>query len=880
MLSRKWLIVLSLVTVFSMVLAACGTPETTVVEKTVEVEVPGETIVETVEVEVPGETVVETVVVEVTPTPQPTTRTGGWLDSITMVQIAPDAVVTQLQANEIDIYASALGRATDFKSAQDAGLTTSQNVGGSYELTFNPVGPVFETTGELNPFAVPAIREAMNMLIDRNYIVQEIYGGLAIPRTLAIVGAFPDYATFVSKARELEAKYAYNLEKADELITAEMEKLGATKDAGGKYSFNGNPVKIYFLIRSDGDGTRKPIGDYVSNQLETIGFAVDRQYKTSPEASPIWIGGDPADGLWHIYTGGWITTAISRDQGNNFLFYYSPKSAYGFTALWQAYTPRPEFDDCLQKLDRNIFNTLDERATLFTTCLDEALLDSVRVWLVDQKAFSPYNTNVAVTNDLAGGIQASSLFPFTLRFIDENGVAQEGGDMTWAMSAVLNDPWNPIAGSNWVYDSSPQRALLSAGTVADPFTGLAWPLRIESAMITAQEGLPIGKTLDWVGFEFVPSIEVPADAWVDWDATNQVFITAAEKFTETQTAKRKSVVTYPADMFETVKWHDGSPLSAADFVMGMIMRFDPAKPESAIYDESRVGDLDSFLSTFKGMKVTSTSPLTIEFYSDSYALDAELNVADWWPNYGYGEAPWHSIAAGNLAEENGELAYSADKADKAEVEWTSFIDGPSMAILENYLTQAATPAEEGGPVYLPYAPTMSQFVTQEEAVARYANLAKWYNLNNHFWVGTGPYYLDKVSSVEKILTLRYNEMYPDLATRWLTFSEPKIAVAEVSGPTEVVIGEEAKFDVTVTFKDEPYPAAEITSVKFLVFDATGVLVADGLAELVSDGSYTVTLTAEQSAALTAGATKLEVAVVPLLVSLPTFATYEFITVAP
>jgi peptide/nickel transport system substrate-binding protein len=276
-----------------MVLAACGTPETTVVEKTVEVEVPGETIVETVEVEVPGETVVETVVVEVTPTPQPTTRTGGWLDSITMVQIAPDAVVTQLQADEIDIYASALGRATDFKSAQDAGLTTSQNVGGSYELTFNPVGPVFEPTGELNPFSVPAIREAMNMLVDRNYIVQEIYGGLALPRTLPIVGAFPDYATFVTKARELESKYAYNLDKAKELITAEMEKLGATVGADGKFAFNGAPVTIHFIIRSDGDGTRKPVGDYVSNQLETIGFVVDRQYKTSPEASPIWIRGNP-----------------------------------------------------------------------------------------------------------------------------------------------------------------------------------------------------------------------------------------------------------------------------------------------------------------------------------------------------------------------------------------------------------------------------------------------------------------------------------------------------------------------------------------------------------------------------------------------------------
>jgi hypothetical protein len=50
---------------------------------------------------------------------------------------------------------------------------------GSYnELSFNPTGPVWESTGKLNPFAVARVREAMNYLIDRNFIVQEIYGGL------------------------------------------------------------------------------------------------------------------------------------------------------------------------------------------------------------------------------------------------------------------------------------------------------------------------------------------------------------------------------------------------------------------------------------------------------------------------------------------------------------------------------------------------------------------------------------------------------------------------------------------------------------------------------------------------------------------------------
>ena len=69
-----------------------------------------------------------------------------------------------------------------------------------------------------------------------------------------------------------------------------MTGMGAELGADGKWQFNGKPVTLIFLIRPDGDGTRKPMGDYVANQLETVGFTVDRQYKTSSEAFPIWQG--------------------------------------------------------------------------------------------------------------------------------------------------------------------------------------------------------------------------------------------------------------------------------------------------------------------------------------------------------------------------------------------------------------------------------------------------------------------------------------------------------------------------------------------------------------------------------------------------------------
>ncbi len=868
MLRNRMMLVFSLLVLASMVLGACGTQTVqTVVVKETQVVVEKETQV--VEVKETVESVVkETVMVPADVAPEMPERRagfGGWLDEIVFSVVSASAAVTQIQAGAIDIYASGLS-SNKLPEIQEAGFNYSKQNGLFYELTFNPVGPTFPATGKLNPFSSAKVREAINWLVDRGYINQEVYAGGALEKFLPITTQFPDYAELADVARKLEAKYAYNVEKADAAITAEMEAMGATKGADGKWMYEGEPVTLIFLIRTDSDGTRVPIGDYVSGQLESIGFTVDRQYKTSSEASPLWVGGNPSDGLWHIYTGAWSATVIDRDQGDNFQFYFSPSSAYGFSGLWQAYTPTEEFNKLCDDLAYNRFANLEERRVAFARALELSLEDSVRVWLIDGKNFAPYNTNVEVTYDLAAGIDGAQLWAYTLRFID-----REGGLMKWGQPDLFVDPWNPVAGSNWAFDASAQRSTQSGGVMADPFTGLFHPLRIEKADVVVQEGLPVGATLDWVTLSFEPEIVVPDDAWVDWDAAAGKFITASEKFTQTQTAKVKSVTYYPADLYETIKWHDGSNISAADFVMGMIMTFETAKPESAMYDESRVSNLDSFMSVFKGIKIVSTEPLVIEYYTDAYQLDAEWNVTTWWPQYGYGEGAWHQIAIGNLADAAGELAYSADKADVKAIEWMSFIGGPSLEILGKYLDQAASES------YIPFPDTLGQFITAEEAAARYSNLKTWYEDHGHYWIGTGPYYVDKAYLVEKTLVLKNNGYFTDAADKWATFGTPKIAEVEIDGAAQVTIGSEATFDVFVSFEGAPYAQADIKQVKYLLYNAQGEIVQVGEATFVADGQYSVTLPADVTSTLEAGSNKLEVAVVPLVVSVPTFFTFEFIT---
>lgn len=864
-LNNKAFAVFSILIVLSMVLAACAQPTPETVVQTVEV--PGETVVETQVVEQVVTEVVEVEkIVEVTPTPVPSDRTGAWVDQVVFTSIDDaNAAVSQLQAGVLDIYAYTVNDPELLKTVQgDPNLAQVQSFGSYTEITYNPA--VCSDTTKLNPFSNAKIREATNWLYDRNYIVQEIYGGLAVPKLQTLNSAFPDYARYIATSRALEGKYAYNPELAKETIATEMEAMGATLGADGKWQYQGAPVVVIGLIRSEDERTQ--IGDYVAAQLESVGFTVDRQVKTRTDLSPIWVQGNPTDCLFGFYTGGWITTAISRDDASNFSFFYTAND-YPIP-LFQAYTPTPEFDALALKLRNNDFTTVEERDELFQQAMEMALSDpgsgSVRVWLADATSFSPLSSDAEVTYDLAGAIAGAQIWGNTVRF---KGL--EGGVMRIAQPGIMVDPWNPVAGSNWIYDSMPIRAIQDYGVVSDPFTGLYWPQRIEKAEVVVQEGLPVGKTLDWLTLDFAPSIEVPGDAWVDWDAVNQKFITAAEAYTTTQTAKTKTIVTYPADLFETVKWHDGSPLSVADFVMYMIVNFfDRGKPDSALFDEAAAENLAAFLDHFKGVKILSTDPLTIETYDDLFYLDAEWIPTTWWPNYTYGSGAWHNVALGVQADAENKLAFSADKADKEGIEWMSYIAGPSLEILKGYLD--ASLAEP----YIPYAATMGEYVTAEEAAARYANLAKWYEERNNFWLGTGPFYLYRVFPVEQTMTLQRFDQFPDRADKWAGFGEPKLATVEIDGPGQVAAGSEAVYDVFVNFKDQPYPADEVSTVKYLVFDATGNLLAQGDAAFVADGQYQVTLGADATGAFTSGGYKLEVAVTVLPVSIPAFSALEFI----
>ncbi len=780
---------------------------------------------------------------------------GPWIDEVDFFVETDEAkVVDMLMKNEMQIYFRDIrdpGLFRTIKASPDLWYVTSYGL--YFELTFNPVGPEFPATGKLNPFSVPRIREAVNYLVDRKYIVDEIMAGMAVPRYTCLTPAFPDYARYADTIMEIERKYSYDFDKAREIITEEMIKLGAEL-VGGKWYYKGEPVTIIFLIRVEDQ--RRAIGDYVASQLEKLGFTVDRQYKTSREASPIWIRGNPADGRFHIYTGGWITTLVSRDESDNFGFFYTPRGGMG--PLWSAYKPSPEFDYVAGRLWARDFTTIEERDELMKKALELSMEDSVRVWLVSQAAPWPARKEVSLTYDLAAGFSGARLWPYTIRYID-----RVGGVVKIASSDILVDPVNPVGGSNWIYDAMYYRATSDPAVIPDPFTGLYWPQRVKKAEVYALEGLPISVTLDWVSLNFVKNITVPTDAWYDWDAKKQEVVYAPPG----TTAKTKTVVYYDNSVFDIV-FHDGSKFSLADMVFSYILTFDRAKPESPVYDESYVPVFEAFREYFRGFRIVSEKPLVIEYYSDALYLDAEWIAATaagaFYIDYSYGPGPWHMVTIGWLAEADKKLAFSADKAEALKVEWTNYIAGPSLKILSDCLTKAINEK------FIPYKGVLGEYVTEEEALERYNNLKAWYDAKGHFLVGAGPFYLDRVDPTARIVVLKAYRGFVDTADKWLKFTKPMIPDVKIVSVPTITPGLPAKIDVSVTFEGQPYRIDDIHYVKYIIKSPTVTLT--GVAEPVEDGMWRITLRPEETSMLTAGTLSIDVLAVSKLVGMPVSTT--------
>ena len=746
---------------------------------------------------------------------------GPWLDAVEFYEENDEAAMLEkLNKGERHIWLWDIGTLEGIKRAEELpNVEYIKAYSGCFDLFLNPLPrikidiPGVGLVERFNPFSIREVREALNLYLDRDYIVKEIFGGYGVPHYTIWPPVRPDYNRLYGYMKALEAEYAYNREKAWEMIYEALTKAGCTYRAGKWYDPENNTIVIKFWIRKT-PATRNALGHYVATELEKLGFTVIRRECTGTEAA-LYVYGGIDD--WNIYTEGWAFTAISAyDDDLPYFMYCSPWTG----AVFEYYSPSPILVDLSTKLLFAEYTSEEQRNEWVEELARLCLQDSTRIWVVWQITPFPYNkalTNIAY--DLTGGFY--SFFTLrTARFTEEAGGPVGGtckaGDLWLFVSA-----FNPVGGFKWLYDDLIGRYIYDAGVYIHPHTGRYIPVRATFHVETAG---PSGTPID-----------VPEDALL-FNATSLDWYKIGPNVTAT------SAVTFN---FAFGKWHHGQPMTMVDIFAALAHSYRLACETDPIYDPASVTPgLETFIASCKGIKVVNDTAVTV--YIDYWHIDPTFiaAMADVWTG-----TPWELYALMDAAVEARELAFSDTRAEEWGVDWLDLTRGNSLNILASHLEDLK--AKNYIPPYMqdPDLPDVAK-ITSTDATNRWNALDSWYATYGHFLVSNGPYYLDVVDTQTPMIRIKaFRDGYPFKADHWDWLVTPRIPDISVEVPESVIPGVEATITIHVTLAGEPYDKVDLT---FSLLDSTGRTILTKTPTRTGPGTFEVTLTPEETGALTPG----------------------------
>ena len=410
---------------------------------------------------------------------------GGFVDSIIFFEQPSAAVALQQvsQGTDMQIYMFNLRNLADKIAAlSDPNIWTVQTPGSVNDLWVNPVpyaagvdmpGPC--TGPGYNPFQLQQVRRALNYLVDRQFIINEIYGGFAIPYVSPWHSKLPEYRREAAFFTQLDRDFSFDQAKAaSEITTALSGVAGITRDSVGKWQYLACPLTIRFTIRTE--DIRLDIGNYVASLLEAVGFTVIRDYSIASAAFNRVYFGPPDQGTWNVYTEGFAFTSLVAWQDDWIAGFYQRFSG---ETVWDFYTPPQQLVDESNTLLNGEYTSLAQRQSLVKSSSRLAVEDGVRVWMVAENAVFIYNRRItAAVNDLLAGPWG----PYTTR---SARYGTPGGTLSIGQPIHFVSQWNLDRGFTWLYDATQQRALTDTGINYHPTTGLPVPYRATADIVSA-----------------------------------------------------------------------------------------------------------------------------------------------------------------------------------------------------------------------------------------------------------------------------------------------------------------------------------------------------------------------------------------------------------
>ena len=742
---------------------------------------------------------------------------GPYIDQARFIQRADENLaLEEVKSGSLDMYFFPIPYESANDARNDPRLEVYDTTAGSLGFLVNPAPAADPDI--LNPFQFKEVRYALNYLIDRDFVVNEILKGYGSPLIDPFGIYSPEYLNIIDTVESFG--FRYNPSLASSMISEAMIASGAT-NVDGKWVFNGNPVTIKLFMRQD-DPKKESMGELVASQLENIGFTIQRDYGDLNKANIVVYGSDPKNLQWQLYT--------EEFAGSRAFVKYNPIIPAQMYAPWLSRMPgslNPSYwnyqnsslDEISQKIAFFNFTSEEERNQLVGDAVKMGIQESVRIFVAQKTDPFVASANVqGLVNDFGAGITSK------YSLLDARSAGNGNISLDIGVKQIHQGSWNTITGVQDLYSASIHSLIADTATFRHPYTGEVVSFRSPWTEINT-EG-PIGK------------IDVPSDV-IKWNQTLQQWVQAGEGSTAI------SKVTF-TPLYSN--WHHGIPMDVSDMMYADYFSYEwgtNTGPGDRTVDPEFTPAASEALKLSKGSRYIT--PNNIESYIDIWHYD-EKEIAG--SGAFFATEPWEILAASERIVMDGRLAYSRSEAQAKGVEWYDPIVREHADMIK---AELQTMKNEQ---FVP--PALRDIITVEDAIKRYDASSSWIENHGHAIIRNGAFYLENFNVAGGTITINAfrDSSYPFEVGHWSKYEIPRVAdISSVNVPRIVAMGQSTPIRISVDVGGQP--SSNVT-VNYFVSNKDGIVVARGQAQPESPGQFNITLTSEVTAKLSAGPNQIRI----------------------
>jgi peptide/nickel transport system substrate-binding protein len=744
-----------------------------------------------------------------------------FFDSVKFIQyLDENTALEEVQNGNLDTYYYTISPDRLENHQDRKGLQVFDSTGGSYSILINPA-----ESDEYNPFSNKDIRFALNYLVDRKLIVNELMGGYGSPIISYYSPSDPEYLTVIEQLETFN--FEYNPTLANEVISRALSEEGAKKNEN-KWQMNGKPIEVIIFIRSD-DPVRKSIGEILAVELEKVGFVVKKDFGDLNKAFVVVYGSNPSDVKWSLYTEGWGRSAFVRYDSVGLGQMYSPwfSNMPGFNdpSYWNY--DNEILDILTQKIYTGDFDTSEQRAGLIQEAVVEGINESVRIFLASKIDQYVVNEKISgIVNDFGAGVPS--------RFTPINAKSNHE-EFTIGVKQIYQGAWNPVMGLTDSYSRHIWGIISDPATFKHPFTGETFPVRATWEVETAESN---------------KKIDIPQEAKI-WNPTLQKWENVDEN------ALATSKVTFN---FEFSNWHNGEKMNMDDILHSLYFTIEwgtQVDENDKTFDTEYTPRAAQSIQTIMGVNPIDEN--TVEVYVDYWHFD-EGEIADWAVIWNV--VPWEITAAMEKAVIDGKVSFSRSGATSKNVNWLSLIIPNDANIIKNYLQEFKETKHTPQPL-------KENNQNSEYYQKRYNSSIKWIETYNHAVISNGPFYLEAYSPESRTIKVSAfdDNSYPFKKGKWTEFEKAEFpSIKKIDMKKIIQQGDELVIKIETENSD---------SILYFLTNNQGDKIASEIIKL-REKDITINITSNNTKELGIGANSIKIFAVSNSVLKPDFIKSNFI----